>query len=40
MATGVLLFIGAVLLAALRYGPDVAWNKPNAAFLEIGRAHV
>jgi len=33
MATGVLLFIGAVLLAALRYGPDVAWNKPHAAFL-------
>ena len=33
IATGVLLFIGAVLLAALRYGPDVAWNKPHAAFL-------
>jgi membrane-associated phospholipid phosphatase len=33
MATGALLFIGAVLLAALRYGPDVAWNKPHAAFL-------
>jgi membrane-associated phospholipid phosphatase len=33
MATGVLLFIGAVLLAALRYGPAVAWNKPHAAFL-------
>jgi membrane-associated phospholipid phosphatase len=33
MATGALLFIGVVLLAALRYGPDVAWNKPHAAFL-------
>lgn len=33
MATGLLLFIGAVLLAAVRYGPDVAWNKPHAAFL-------
>jgi membrane-associated phospholipid phosphatase len=33
MATGILLFVGAVLLAALRYGPDVAWNKPHAAFL-------
>jgi membrane-associated phospholipid phosphatase len=33
IATGVLLFIGAVLLAALRYGPDVAWNTPHAAFL-------
>lgn len=33
IVTGVLLFVGAVLLAALRYGPDVAWNKPHAAFL-------
>lgn len=33
IATGALLFTGAVLLAALRYGPDVAWNKPHAAFL-------
>jgi membrane-associated phospholipid phosphatase len=33
MAIGALLFIGAVLLAAVRYGPDVAWNKPHAAFL-------
>ncbi len=33
IATGLLLFIGAVLLAALRYGPDVAWNRPHAAFL-------
>jgi hypothetical protein len=33
IATGILLFIGAVLLAALRYGPDVAWNRPHAAFL-------
>jgi len=30
---GILLFVGAVLLAALRYGPDVAWNRPHAAFL-------
>ncbi len=30
---GVLLFVGAVLLGALRYGPDVAWNRPHAAFL-------
>lgn len=30
---GALLFVGAVLLAALRYGPDVAWNRPHAAFL-------
>jgi hypothetical protein len=33
IATGALLFVGAVLLAALRYGPDVAWNRPHAAFL-------
>jgi membrane-associated phospholipid phosphatase len=33
LGAGVLLFVGAVLLAALRYGPDVAWNKPHAAFL-------
>jgi hypothetical protein len=33
IATGLLLFIGAVLLAALRYGPDVGWNKPHAAFI-------
>jgi len=33
LVTGALLFIGAVLLAALRYGPDVAWNKPHAVFL-------
>jgi hypothetical protein len=28
-----LLFVGAVILAALRYGPEVAWNRPHAAFL-------
>src|SRR5215207_6930025 len=33
LAGGFLLFVGAVLLAALRYGPDVAWNRPHAAFL-------
>jgi hypothetical protein len=33
IAGGVVLFLGAVLLAALRYGPDVAWNRPHAAFL-------
>ena len=33
IVAGVLLFVGAVLLAALRYGPDVAWNRPHAAFL-------
>jgi membrane-associated phospholipid phosphatase len=33
IVTGVLLFAGAVLLAALVYGPDVAWNRPHAAFL-------
>jgi len=33
IATGILLFVGAVLLAALRYGPEVAWNRPHAAFL-------
>jgi membrane-associated phospholipid phosphatase len=33
IAAGVLLFVGAVLVAALRYGPDVAWNRPHAAFL-------
>jgi membrane-associated phospholipid phosphatase len=33
IATGALLFVGAVVIAALRYGPDVAWNKPHAAFL-------
>src|SRR3954447_13296770 len=33
IAGGILLFVGAVLLAALRYGPDVAWNRPHAAFL-------
>jgi membrane-associated phospholipid phosphatase len=33
IATGMLLFVGAVLLAALRYGPEVAWNRPHAAFL-------
>jgi hypothetical protein len=33
IATGVLVFVGAVLLAALRYGPEVAWNRPHAAFL-------
>ena len=32
IAAGTLLFAGAVLLAALRYGPDVAWNRPHAAF--------
>ena len=30
---GILLFVAAVLIAALRYGPDVAWNRPHAAFL-------
>jgi membrane-associated phospholipid phosphatase len=30
---GVLLFAGAVVLAALRYGPEVVWNRPHAAFL-------
>jgi PAP2 superfamily len=33
IAAGILLFAGAVLLAALRYGPEVAWNRPHAAFL-------
>lgn len=33
IASGILLFVGAVLLAALRYGPDVAWNRPHAAYL-------
>jgi membrane-associated phospholipid phosphatase len=33
IVTGVLLFAGAVLLAALVYGPDVAWNRPHAASL-------
>ncbi len=33
IAAGAVLFAGAVLLAALRYGPDVAWNRPHAAFL-------
>ena len=33
IATGMLLFVGAVILAALRYGPEVAWNRPHAAFL-------
>jgi membrane-associated phospholipid phosphatase len=33
IGTGIILFVGAVLLAALRYGPEVAWNKPHAAFL-------
>ena len=33
ISTGALLFVGAVLLAALRYGPEVAWNRPHAAFL-------
>jgi membrane-associated phospholipid phosphatase len=33
IVAGILLFVGAVLLAALRYGPDVAWNRPHAAFL-------
>jgi hypothetical protein len=32
IVAGVMLFAGAVLLAALRYGPDVAWNRPHAAF--------
>jgi hypothetical protein len=30
---GVLMFAGAVVLAALRYGPEVVWNRPHAAFL-------
>jgi membrane-associated phospholipid phosphatase len=33
IVAGIVLFAGAVLLAALRYGPDVAWNRPHAAFL-------
>jgi membrane-associated phospholipid phosphatase len=33
ITAGVLLFAGAVLLAALRYGPEVAWNRPHAVFL-------
>ena len=33
IAAGILLFAGAVLLAALRYGPEVAWNRPHAVFL-------
>jgi membrane-associated phospholipid phosphatase len=33
IATGIALFVGAVLVAALRYGPEVAWNRPHAAFL-------
>lgn len=33
VVAGILLFVGAVLVAALRYGPDVAWNRPHAAFL-------
>jgi membrane-associated phospholipid phosphatase len=33
IVAGVVLFIGAVFLAALRYGPEVAWNRPHAAFL-------
>jgi membrane-associated phospholipid phosphatase len=33
LVAGTLLFVGAVLLAALRYGPEVAWNRPHAAFL-------
>lgn len=33
IVAGVLLFVGAVIVAALRYGPDVAWNRPHAAFL-------
>jgi PAP2 superfamily len=33
IAAGILLFAGAVLLGALRYGPEVAWNRPHAAFL-------
>jgi hypothetical protein len=35
---GVVLFLGAVMLAALRYGPDVAWNRPHAAFLGASAA--
>ena len=33
LAAGVLLFAGAVVVAALRYGPEVVWNRPHAAFL-------
>jgi membrane-associated phospholipid phosphatase len=33
IAAGALLFVGAVVLAALSYGPDVVWNRPHAAFL-------
>jgi membrane-associated phospholipid phosphatase len=33
IGAGAVLFVGAVLLAALRYGPEVAWNRPHAAFL-------
>jgi membrane-associated phospholipid phosphatase len=32
------LFLAAVLYAALRYGPDVGWNRPHAAFLGSGAA--
>lgn len=35
----VALFVGAILFAAIRYGPDVDWNRFHAAFL-IGSAAV
>jgi hypothetical protein len=38
IAGGVLLFVAAVLIAVLRYGPDVAWNRPHAAFLGASAA--
>lgn len=33
IVAGVILFAGMALFAGLRYGPDVAWNRPHAAFL-------
>jgi membrane-associated phospholipid phosphatase len=33
IAAGIVLFVGAVAFAALRYGPDVGWNRPHAVFL-------
>lgn len=33
IAAGIALFVGAVAFAALRYGPDVGWNRPHAVFL-------
>jgi membrane-associated phospholipid phosphatase len=33
IAAGIVLFVGAVAFAALRYGPNVDWNRPHAVFL-------